>query len=114
MQTPYGELEPGRYEYGDTVVTVSTAGWTESPKNPPAIQFIAPYDFLGLFTQSELVAVLSSVDPVIMVARAKVQTITTFVDLFATETQQYIGYLSQQGILTEARAARILSGHPPE
>ena len=51
---------------------------------------------------------------VVMVARAKIQTITSVVDLQLEETQQYIGYLVLQQILSESRAARILLGQPPE
>lgn len=97
------------------------AGWTFDGDQfaPPAlagesVRFVSPYDFLGLFTQSELVQILQSVDPVVMVARAKIQTITSVVDLQSSETQQYIGYLVLQQTLSESRAARILAGLPPE
>lgn len=114
MLTPYGDLPEGQHVIGDVVVSVNPNGWTETPVNPPAIQFIAPYEFIGLFTPSELIAILTSNDPVIIISRAKVQTIITAVDLQSPDTQQYIGYLVQLGILTEPRAARILSGQPPE
>lgn len=110
---------PGRVmaEASDEV----SAGWTfadgefSPPESTPtAIRFIAPYDFLGLFTQSELLNILQSVDPVVMIARAKIQTITGVVDLQSAETQQYVGYLHLQQIVTAERAERILSGRAPE
>lgn len=97
------------------------AGWQFSngefsPPEPasPAVRFIAPYDFLGLFAQGELLNILQSIDPVILIARAKIQTITGVVDLQSAETQQYVGYLQMQQIITPERASRILSGRTPE
>ena len=83
-----------------------------TPIQVPKTQF-APFDFLGLFTSVELVQILSSTDPVVMVAVAHVQTIITVVNLTAPETIQLIGYFATVGLLTSDRAAQVLAGEAP-
>lgn len=83
-------------------------------KNPPAnSRHIAPFDFLSLFTAAELYAVLTSVDPTVIVGRAKLQTIITFVDLDFADTVQLVNYLEAIGLIATGRAAQILAGVTP-
>lgn len=70
---------------------------------------VSPYDFQMRFTDAELVEIQTSVDPLVIRGRTKLQTITTFVDLNLPELQAFVGYLVSLGILTAARSAEILS-----
>lgn len=80
-------------------------------RNPPVSpRHIAPFDFLSLFTADELYAMLTSTDPLIVVGRAKLQTITTFVDLDNPETVSLVQYGEAIGMLAAGRAAQILAG----
>ena len=78
---------------------------------PPVVipRHVAPYDFIARFTDAELVAIQTSVDPLVIRGRTKLQTIITYVDLDAAETQMLIGYLAIIGLITQERAAEILS-----
>ncbi len=80
------------------------------PKNP---RHIAPYDFLSLLTGEEIYAMQTSVDPVVIVGRTKLQTIITYVDLDNQETIGLVRYLESAGLLTAGRADEILSGEKP-
>jgi hypothetical protein len=83
----------------------------EAVELPPAIipRHVAPYDFIARFTDAELVAIQTSVDPLVIRGRTKLQTIITYVDLDAEETQMLIGYLAMTGLITQERAAEILA-----
>lgn len=83
----------------------------EAVKLPPdpTIRHIAPYDFQSRFTDAELVAIQTSVDPILIRGRTKLQTIITYVDLDLTETQQFIGYLAMIGVIEQSRIAEILA-----
>lgn len=79
---------------------------TEAPK-------ISPVEFKLLFTSQERVAIKAAraTDPVIddfydIVEDPRL----THVDLGLQSTQMALGYLAQQGLLTEARMAEILQG----
>lgn len=82
--------------------------------NPPANpRHVAPFDFLALFTQAEQVAVFSSSDPTVLLARAQLQTIITYVDLDLADTVNFVSYLEQAGLIASGRAAQILAGEAP-
>lgn len=77
---------------------------------PPApLRKLAPYDFQARFTDAELVAIQTSIDPLIIRGRTMLQTIVTFVDLDDPQTQQLVGYMQMIGLLTAERAAEILA-----
>lgn len=84
---------------------------TGTSSNP---RHVAPFVFLSLLKPEEIVAMQTSSDPVVLIGRAKLQTIITYVDLDNTETQQLVGYMEQIGIIAAGRAARILSNQLPE
>lgn len=78
--------------------------------NPPVNpRHIAPFTFLGRFTTAEIYSLLTSTDPIVVVAVAKLQTIITYVDLDLEETQNLIAYLVQTQMLTQQRADQILA-----
>jgi hypothetical protein len=77
--------------------------------SPVTLRHIAPYDFIARFTDAELVSIQTSVDPLVIRGRTKLQTIITHVDLDAVETQMLIGYLAMTGVITQERAAEILA-----
>lgn len=87
------------------------AGWDWDAVSPPQL---APYDFMRLFSAPERLAILQSTDPVIMLARADLQTIITVVDCGHPDTINYVGYLAQQGLIGTARVAQILTGETPQ
>ena len=83
------------------------------PSTPIERTQFAPFDFIGLFTDSEFAAITESTDVLVRKAVAKVYSITTFVDLTDPETVQLIGYLEYLGLVTQQRAGEILSGQTP-
>jgi hypothetical protein len=76
---------------------------------PPSIRKLAPFDFQARFTDAELVAIQTSVDPLIIRGRTMLQTITTFVDLDDQQTQQLIGYMAMAGLIAGERVQEILA-----
>lgn len=74
-----------------------------------ATRLIAPYDFVGRFTDDELVAIQTSIDPLVIRGRTKLQTIITHVDLDNEETQQLVGYMALQGLIASKRVNEILA-----
>ncbi|MGN6543769.1 MAG: hypothetical protein ACTHK7_01885 [Aureliella sp.] len=74
---------------------------------------VAPFDFLALFTQLEQVAIFSSSDPTVLLARAQLQTIITYVDLDLPATINFVSYLEQAGLIAAGRAAQVLAGEAP-
>ena len=79
-------------------------------QNPPFnARHIAPFNFLGRFTPEETYGLITSTDPVIVVAIAKLQTIITYVDLDLPETQQLVAYLVAIEHITQERATTILA-----
>jgi hypothetical protein len=91
----------------DLQIGVVTVTWGED-EPAPVNRHVAPYDFQNRFTDDELVAIQTSLDPLIIRGRTMLQTITTFVDLDSSETQQLIGYMAQVGLVTPERVAVIL------
>ncbi len=82
--------------------------------NPWGPRKLAPYDFLSLLTGEEIYAMQTSVDPVVIVGRSKLQTIITYVDLDNVETQSLVRYMESAGLLEAGRAETILSGISPQ
>ena len=93
---------------GESVVEVEDPATLPQPA-PIVLRHIAPYDFQSRFTDAELVAIQTSVDPILIRGRTKLQTIITYVDLDLEETQQLIGYLAILGIIVPERVAEILA-----
>lgn len=82
----------------------------QSMVEPPKSRQLDPYDFTQLFTDDELVAIQTSVDPIVIKGRTKVQTIKTFVDLDDPETQQLLNYFEYgANVIGSGRAAEILA-----
>lgn len=75
----------------------------------PTLRHIAPFDFQNRFTDAELVAIQTSVDPILIRGRTKLQTIITYIDLELEETQQFVGYLAIIGVIERSRIAEILA-----
>lgn len=73
---------------------------------------VAPFDFLELFKPGELLTLLTSTDPTIIIGRAKLQTIITFVDLDHVETVGLVRYMESQGMIEAGRGDQILAGEP--
>ncbi len=83
--------------------------------NPPVNpRHFAPFDFLKLFRPEEVIAVQTTTDGPAVIARAKLQTIITYVDLDDPDTIQAVNYFETAGIIAEGRAATILAGEPWE
>lgn len=95
------------------IVNVSAAGFTSRLKTPPPVQFVSPYEFRLLFTQSERIAIYGSSDGIVRDFLGELQTITSHVDLSDPRTQAGVGYLAQQGLIEASRVARILAGETP-
>lgn len=70
------------------------------------------FDYLRLWTPTEALAVEASTDEAMRYALFLLRALVT-VDLSATEVQAGILKALELGILTEARAARIMAGLPP-
>lgn len=82
--------------------------------NPPANpRHLAPYVFLSLLKPEEIIALQTSVDPIVIVGRAKLQTIITYVDLDHPDTIGLAQYMESQGLFAPGRAAQILAGESP-
>ena len=82
----------------------------EELENPPTVSWrLAPNDFVKRFTHEELIATQLSVDPIVILGRTDIQTIITYIDLKDPQTAMYVGRLVQLGILTEQRAAEVMS-----
>ena len=120
MITPYGELPPGSHAIGDTVVTVNDAetGWTEQSASPPnELATIWPYEFQGLLTDDQLVAIQTSMAPALIRMRTKVQTLVTPMP-FDPSSELYQGIqllgMLMPELFTAAEVSRILSGQAPE
>ena len=75
----------------------------------PTLRHMAPFDFQNRFTDTELVAIQTSVDPILIRGRTKLQTIITYIDLDLEETQQFVGYLAMIEVIEQARVAEILA-----
>ena len=75
----------------------------------PTLRHIAPYDFQSRFTDTELVAIQTSVDPLIIRGRTMLQTIITYIDLDLQQTQDLIGYMVVIGLIEPSRVAEILA-----
>lgn len=88
--------------------TIAEIDAIELPPDP-TLRHIAPYDFQSRFTDAELVAIQTSVDPILIRGRTKLQTIITYIDLDLEETQQFVGYLAMIGIIQPSRVAEILA-----
>jgi len=71
---------------------------------------VAPFDFLALLKPEEIFALQTSVDPVVVVGRAKLQTIITYIDLDNQETIGLVRYMESIGLIEAGRADQILSG----
>ncbi len=81
--------------------------------NPPVNpRHLAPFDFLALLKPEEIFALQTSVDPTVVVGRAKLQTIITFVDLDHADTIGLARYMEQAGLLAIGRADQVLAGEP--
>lgn len=80
------------------------------PTNP---RHLAPFDFLALFTPAEQYSIQTSVDPITVVGRAKLQTIITYVDLDHADTIGLVRYLEASTLLAAGRADQILAGESP-
>ena len=72
-----------------------------------------PYDFLNLFTSTEMASILSSSDLTVKIAIAKMLSIVTYVDLNDPTTKTLTDYLVSVNLLTADRAAAVLAGTPP-
>jgi hypothetical protein len=92
----------------DNPPTIAEIEAIELPPDP-TLRHMAPYDFQNRFTDAELVAIQTSVDPILIRGRTKLQTIITFIDLDLDETQQFIGYLAIIGVIQPSRVAEILA-----
>ncbi len=78
--------------------------------HPPANdRHLAPYVFLSRLQPQEIIALQTSMDPIVIVGRAKLQTIITYIDLDLPETQQLVQYMELQGLIQPGRAAEILA-----
>lgn len=87
----------------------------ETLKNPPVNpRRLPPFTFLALFKDEEVYAALTSTDPIIVVALAKLQTIITYVDLDIADTVNLVGYMEATGLIAPGRGAQILAGEPHE
>ncbi len=99
---------------GESVVECEWDDELEQPVGltmpPPApIRQVAPYDFQARFTDAELVAIQTSLDPIIIRGRTMLQTIITFVDLDDPQTQQLVGYMAMTRLIAAERMQEILA-----
>jgi hypothetical protein len=77
------------------------------PSNLPA-RTLARIDFIERFPAAAQATLATSVDPVIVAARFKLLAVSA-VELDATSTQQLVGYLVEQGVITASEAAGVLA-----
>lgn len=92
----------------DTPPTIAEIEAIELPPDP-TLRHIAPYDFQSRFTDAELVAIQTSVDPLIIRGRTMLQTIITYIDLDLQQTQDLIGYMAVIELIEPERVAEILA-----
>lgn len=83
---------------------------TQLQPKPPVMPL---FDYLRLWTPTEAMAVEASTDQAMRYALFLLRALVT-VDLATTEVQAGILKARELNILTEARAARIMAGLPPE
>lgn len=93
------------WEYSEVDgVPIFTEPAAEAPK-------VSPVQFKLLFTAPERVAIKASTDPVVQDFFEIVNDPRlTFVDLGLQSTKDAVAYLASKNLLTEARAAEVLSG----
>jgi hypothetical protein len=70
-------------------------------------------DFQLLFTDPELTAIQTSLDPLVIRLRTWIQTIREDVRFDDPRVTNGVGYLALTGLITSERAARILAGEQP-
>lgn len=92
----------------DNPPTIAEIEAVEMPPDP-VFRHIAPYEFQSRFTDAELVAIQTSVDPLIIRGRTMLQTIITYIDLDLQQTQDLIGYMALIGLIQPERVAEILA-----
>lgn len=82
----------------------------EELRNPPNNpRHLAPFDFAARFTDEELYNIETSTDEVVVVQRAKLKTVISYVDLDSPSLQQLVYYLERASVIAPGRAAQILS-----
>lgn len=96
-----------------------SAGWTYDGSEfaPPPVVVraltMSAFDFQMLFTNDELVAIQTSLDPLVIRFRTGIQTIREDVRFDDARVTQGVGYLALIGVITPERAATILAGERP-
>lgn len=84
----------------------------EDQVTPDSPRQVPPYTFLSLLKPEEIFGLQTSLDPTVVIARAKLQTIITFVDLDNPETIWLVQYMESIGLVGPGRAEEILAGTP--
>lgn len=85
----------------------------EDQVTPDSPRQIPPYTFLSLLKPEEIIALQTSLDPTVIIGRAKLQTIITFVDLDNEETIGLVRYMESIELVGPGRADQILAGESP-
>lgn len=76
----------------------------------PSATQVWPREFMQRFTLPELVAIQTSSDPGVILARTHLQTTVGLIDTQSAEAQQLIGLIVQAGLISADRATAILTG----
>lgn len=76
----------------------------------PSDTQVWPRDFMQRFTLQELVAIQTSSDPAVILARTHLQTTVGLIDTQSAEAKQLLGLIVRAGLISADRAAAILSG----
>jgi hypothetical protein len=77
---------------------------------PPAPLLIYPFDFLGLFTNAERAAIVSSSDQNVIRGWTDCLAVVGQIDLQNPTTIQLVEYLSVVNLIQPSRVSQILSG----
>lgn len=104
MDAPEGvgwTYDPQTDEFTDPTPEPEPVDWTREP--------LSRFEFLKGFSTQERITIRNSTDPIITDAMELFREAGA-IYLAYQDTQDLIGYMAQQGVLTPARAAEILSG----
>lgn len=69
-----------------------------------------PYELMKLLRPEQLLAIMTSMDPVIIILRTQLQTIVSPIPMNGEEMQQGMMYLASQGILTVEEVTKLTNG----
>lgn len=75
----------------------------------PVGSLVWPREFMQRFTNAEIVAIQTSVNPGVIIARTHLQTSVGQIDTSLDETHILIGALVQAGVLTPERMVEVLA-----